>query len=141
MRFILLLKRKGEQNACFEDYIKYIGYYKEHLFMVGRGEGELYLYQVTADGSQRKKLCKFGLFDDDSESFSFLVAVHRGYFYYSILPFQRLPVVRSVTALRISLTDGNYEKEEVVEDVVTGDAAMDALYAVGDYILRFYGFV
>ncbi len=175
-------------NACFDYFIEYIGYYKEHLYMVGREEGEeereLYLYQVTADGSQRKKLCKLGILDDDSESFSFLVAVHRGYFYYSILPFQRLPVEQSVTACRISLTEGNYEKEEfyrkegigaaiygfwayddkilfdtsnltsaeesreirsccyydtekeeVVEDVVTGDAAdMDALYAAGDDI-------
>lgn len=178
---------KGDDcNACFENFIEYIGYYKEHLYMVGRGEEkrELYLYQVTADGSQRKKLCKLGRLDDDCESYSFLVAVHRGYFYYSILPFQRLPVERSVTACRISLTDGNYEKEEfyrkegldaaicgfwaydnkilfssshltsaeesqeigsccyydtekeeVVEDVVTGDDAdMDAVYAAGDDI-------
>lgn len=179
---------KGDDcNACFDDFIESIGYYKEHLYMVGRGEGErkreLYLYQVTADGSQRKKLCKLGRLDDDCESYSFLVAVHRGYFYYSILPFQRLMVDRNVTACRISLTDGNYqkeefyrkeglgaaiygfwaygdkilfnsayrtdteesqekvsccyydtEKEEVVEDVVTGDETTDAVYAAGDDI-------
>lgn len=172
-------------NACFDGFIDYIGYYKEHLYMVGSEEGkqELNLYQVTADGSQRKKLCKLGLLDDDSESFSFMAAVHRGYFYYCIVPFQTVPVERSAIANRISLTDGTYEKEEfyrkeglgatiygfwaydnkvlfsgsyltdtvesqekmscsyydmekqeVIEDVVTGDDTTDAVYASDDDI-------
>lgn len=176
---------ESDCNACFEGFIDYIGYYKEYLYMVGSEEGkqELNLYQVTVDGSQRKKMCKLGLLDDNSESFSFMAAVHRGYFYYCIVPFQTLPVERSVTACRISLTDGSYEKEEfyreeglgaticgfwaydnkilfssshltsaeesqeiksccyydtekeeVVEDVVTGDETTDAVYAAGDDI-------
>lgn len=100
-------------NAIFTDFIEYIGYYDGYLYMVGMDNDELYLYQVTVDGSKRTKLCKLGLLDDDTNGISFMAATHRGYFYYSITTFEPVPTNRTAAAYRIPLTGHSHEKEGI----------------------------
>lgn len=112
-------------NAFFDGwFLDYIGYYKDNLYMVGREEGQqgLYLYQISVDGSKRTKLCELGLVDDEGGGLSFMAAVHRGYFYYSIVTSETSPTNRTAVAYRISLLDGKYKKEEIYHRTGLGAA-------------------
>ncbi len=105
-----------ECNASFSDFIDCLNYYNGYLYMIKQEmSGEVWLYRTAPDGSERKKLCRLGLLDDDEGGFSFMNAVHRGYFYYAIVDSQKVPVYRTMSAYRISLEDGKYEKEEIFQ--------------------------
>lgn len=124
-------------NAMFDNFVDYFGYYNGCLYMVGLdNDDEFYLFEVTADGSKRTKLCKMGLLDRGN-SITLMAAVHRGYFYYSITTLEPVPANRTASAYRISLTDPSHKKEEIYHIEGLG-ASIYGFWAYGNTVL-FHG--
>ncbi|MCR5636225.1 MAG: hypothetical protein K6F76_03475 [Clostridiales bacterium] len=70
-------------NAYLGDIRHYSGlwYYDENIYVIGFSNGIMGLYQISKDGSTRKRSCDFL---ETGNEYSIITTVHRGFAYFSI---------------------------------------------------------
>lgn len=124
-------------NALFPDFTTEIKYYNEKLYMIGKDGNfsslsqKYSLYEISKDGSKRKKLGQMIVVPEDADSYTSNWSVHRGYCFYSI-SYNTSDNKEVVTLNQMSL-DGTDRIDEITRFEGIG-ASISGINGYGDNI-------